>query len=216
MEDNNTKELYKKLLKKRAELAESCVCMPYMVATNEALMKIAISKPNDISELRNLKRTLTMFFLFPVLKFLIVVNEFTEGKIERFGTKFLEAIKGNVPKLSPTPNFVVEKSEPSSNLTMLLNEIENQIKSEFIPKDTAVSVIANKNTVSSQPVDDSCDSDASNYIDELSPLSKKQKLNQTVTTNINDSPSTSRSEISVRSYSLLKKRAKDLPPWLKK
>lgn len=55
IQDDGSKDLYKALLKKRLELAESCDCMPYMVASNEALMKISITKPKDLNELSNLK-----------------------------------------------------------------------------------------------------------------------------------------------------------------
>lgn len=55
IEDDETKDLYKALLKKRTELADTADCMPYMVASNEALMKISIFKPNDLLTLRNLK-----------------------------------------------------------------------------------------------------------------------------------------------------------------
>lgn len=64
IEDTETKDLYKVLLKKRLELAESCDCMPYMVASNEALMKMSISKPKDIPKLRNLKCKCAVLFFF--------------------------------------------------------------------------------------------------------------------------------------------------------
>lgn len=57
LENDTARNLYKELLKRRLELAESSDCMPYMVASNEALMKMSISKPNDINALRDLKRS---------------------------------------------------------------------------------------------------------------------------------------------------------------
>lgn len=63
IQDDGTKDLYKALLKKRLELAESCDCMPYMVASNEALMRISITKPKDLTELSNLKcKSILLFF----------------------------------------------------------------------------------------------------------------------------------------------------------
>lgn len=55
MEDDETRELYRELLKERLQLAEICDCMPYMVASNEALMKMSIFKPKEIDELNSLK-----------------------------------------------------------------------------------------------------------------------------------------------------------------
>lgn len=45
-------KLYRLLMDKRSTLASSFDCMPYMVASNEALMKMAQSKPITIKELR--------------------------------------------------------------------------------------------------------------------------------------------------------------------
>lgn len=55
IEDVEGKDLYRRLLNKRSELARDHECMPYMVASNEALMNMSIQKPYDIDQLRNLK-----------------------------------------------------------------------------------------------------------------------------------------------------------------
>ncbi|XP_025833805.1 Werner syndrome ATP-dependent helicase [Agrilus planipennis] len=69
-------EVYKKLMGKRSELATNAGCMPYLVASNAALLKMAQAKPTTIDELRNCK-----------------LDGFTEAKINRFGEEFIKLIR---------------------------------------------------------------------------------------------------------------------------
>lgn len=55
--EENSK-MYKLLLNKRSQLASKYDCMPYMVASNEALMKMALAKPSSVTALTHLKRKL--------------------------------------------------------------------------------------------------------------------------------------------------------------
>lgn len=52
LENEETSMLYKLLMNKRMELAAQYNCMPYMVASNEALMNIAIMKPFNLKQLK--------------------------------------------------------------------------------------------------------------------------------------------------------------------
>lgn len=70
------KTLYRLLLNKRSELANSVNCMPYMVASNEVLLKMAQCKPTSVHELRNEH-----------------FNGFTEAKINKFGEEFIKIIR---------------------------------------------------------------------------------------------------------------------------
>lgn len=74
LEDDEAKELYKQLLKKRQELAATSDCMPYMVASNETLMKISIAKPEDIETLRNLKCEILFCFFIYKYNFCLVLQ----------------------------------------------------------------------------------------------------------------------------------------------
>lgn len=80
MEDEETKNLYKQLLKKRLELAAVSDCMPYMVASNEALMNLSIAKPGDIETLKSLKCTFSCSYLFFVVSFKVFSGWFCRSK----------------------------------------------------------------------------------------------------------------------------------------
>ncbi|KAK5644876.1 hypothetical protein RI129_006176 [Pyrocoelia pectoralis] len=69
-------ELYHQLMAKRGDLATAFDCMPYMVASNEALMKMAEMKPTSIKDLRKCR-----------------LVGFTEAKINRFGEEFIKMIR---------------------------------------------------------------------------------------------------------------------------
>lgn len=46
-------QLYRLLMNKRSELASMVDCMPYMIASNETLMKMSKLMPKSLQELRN-------------------------------------------------------------------------------------------------------------------------------------------------------------------
>lgn len=73
-------KLYRMLLAKRTDLAYSLDCMPYMIASNETLMKLSELKPISIDELRECK-----------------LEGFTDVKIEKFGQEFLKVISSICP-----------------------------------------------------------------------------------------------------------------------
>lgn len=52
-------EMYKALLTTRNDLAHNMDCMPYMVASNAALMQLAQSRPSTLTELKN---QISMYF----------------------------------------------------------------------------------------------------------------------------------------------------------
>lgn len=67
--------LYRLLMNKRTDLASFVDCMPYMVACNEALVRMAQLKPKSLEELRKCQ-----------------LDGFTEAKISRFGNDFLQVV----------------------------------------------------------------------------------------------------------------------------
>lgn len=69
-------KLYNELMARREEIATASDCMPYMVASNEALMKMAEMKPITIKDLRKCR-----------------LVGFTEAKINRFGEAFIKTIQ---------------------------------------------------------------------------------------------------------------------------
>lgn len=73
---NSEDELYKLLLKVRSEIATEFDCQPYMVASNNALTQMAKAKPKNLEEMKTCK-----------------LEGFSDVKIGKFGTKFVEIIK---------------------------------------------------------------------------------------------------------------------------
>ncbi|XP_044271277.1 Werner syndrome ATP-dependent helicase-like [Tribolium madens] len=71
--------LYRKLLDQRTDIAAKLDCMPYMVASNAALMQMSKFKPKTIADLT-----------------LLNLDGFPEAKIAKFGAAFLGVISGNV------------------------------------------------------------------------------------------------------------------------
>lgn len=67
--------LYRLLMNKRTDLASSVDCMPYMVACNESLVRMAQLKPKSLEQLRKCQ-----------------LDGFTEAKISRFGIDFLQVV----------------------------------------------------------------------------------------------------------------------------
>ncbi|KAK4875425.1 hypothetical protein RN001_011847 [Aquatica leii] len=76
VENEERLRVYRLLMNKRADLATAVDCMPYMVASNEALMKMAEMKPTTIKELRKYR-----------------FEGFTEAKLNRFGEEFVKTIR---------------------------------------------------------------------------------------------------------------------------
>lgn len=136
IESEEHMNLYKLLLNKRYNLASIADCMPYMIASNEALMKMAREKPITLQELRNcqckflLKSTIyrliyigyifNIFYISFFLNYIFTVNGFTDTKINTFGDEFLSVIRENCN--------VNIKSCPTSILT-----IENALSENPLP-----------------------------------------------------------------------------------
>lgn len=56
--------VYKLLMNRRHELASRYNCMPYMIASNETLMKLANLKPCTVEELRECERKFIILCCF--------------------------------------------------------------------------------------------------------------------------------------------------------
>ncbi|XP_035917894.1 Werner syndrome ATP-dependent helicase-like [Anopheles stephensi] len=83
-----THELVKSLLKKRAELATTFECMPYMIASNVALHQLATRKPLNLQEMKDAQ-----------------LDGFSDAKLQKFGREFLVCIQQQLnllPGLSPS------------------------------------------------------------------------------------------------------------------
>ncbi|XP_019528078.3 bifunctional 3'-5' exonuclease/ATP-dependent helicase WRN [Aedes albopictus] len=85
-------ELVKTLLKKRSELATTYECMPYMIASNQALHQMATIRPLNIDEMKRAK-----------------LDGFSDIKIQKFGKEFLNCIQ---QKLHYLPEANQVKSTP--------------------------------------------------------------------------------------------------------
>lgn len=48
----------------RITLAQQSDCMPYMIASNKMLINLAKLKPKDISQLKNSKQFLIIYYVF--------------------------------------------------------------------------------------------------------------------------------------------------------
>lgn len=51
----------------RITLAQQSDCMPYMIASNKMLINLAKLKPKDISQLKNSKQFLIIYYVFMYL-----------------------------------------------------------------------------------------------------------------------------------------------------
>uniref|UniRef100_A0A182NL71 DNA 3'-5' helicase n=1 Tax=Anopheles dirus TaxID=7168 RepID=A0A182NL71_9DIPT len=78
-----TQELMEVLLTKRSELATAFECMPYMIASNAALYKMATRKPLNLTELKEAQ-----------------LDGFSDAKVQKFGPEFLACIQQKL-KLLP-------------------------------------------------------------------------------------------------------------------
>ncbi|XP_058467439.1 bifunctional 3'-5' exonuclease/ATP-dependent helicase WRN-like [Malaya genurostris] len=78
-------DMVKSLLKKRSELATTYECMPYMIASNQALHQMATARPLNLDEMKRAK-----------------LDGFSDIKIQKFGKEFLACIqqKLNLPTKS--------------------------------------------------------------------------------------------------------------------
>ncbi|XP_053658958.1 bifunctional 3'-5' exonuclease/ATP-dependent helicase WRN-like [Anopheles marshallii] len=81
-----THELVKTLLKKRAELATTFECMPYMIASNAALHQLATRKPLNLQEMKDAQ-----------------LDGFSDAKLQKFGREFLVCIQQQL-SLLPEPS----------------------------------------------------------------------------------------------------------------
>uniref|UniRef100_A0A182SR50 DNA 3'-5' helicase n=1 Tax=Anopheles maculatus TaxID=74869 RepID=A0A182SR50_9DIPT len=89
-----THELVKSLLKKRAELATAFECMPYMIASNAALHRLATRKPLNLQEMKDAQ-----------------LDGFSDAKLQKFGQEFLICIQ---QQLCLLPGGGPSSSQPSS------------------------------------------------------------------------------------------------------
>ncbi|XP_055617830.1 bifunctional 3'-5' exonuclease/ATP-dependent helicase WRN-like [Toxorhynchites rutilus septentrionalis] len=83
-------DLVRTLLKKRSEMATTYECMPYMIASNQALHQLATIRPLNLDEMKRAK-----------------LDGFSDIKIQKFGKDFLRCIQ---EKLNYLPNVGNGKS----------------------------------------------------------------------------------------------------------
>ncbi|XP_050068482.1 bifunctional 3'-5' exonuclease/ATP-dependent helicase WRN-like [Anopheles maculipalpis] len=75
-QQNPTQELVASLIKKRAELAATFECMPYMIASNASLHQLATRKPLNMQEMKAAQ-----------------LDGFSDAKLQKFGREFLICIQ---------------------------------------------------------------------------------------------------------------------------
>lgn len=88
-------ELVKTLLKKRSELATAYECMPYMIASNQALHQMATIRPLNLDEMKRAK-----------------LDGFSDIKIQKFGKEFLVCIQQKL-------KYIPETSQPNTPTQVL-------------------------------------------------------------------------------------------------
>lgn len=88
-------KLFRLLKNVRTQLAASNDCMPYMVASDYALMEMAKHRPCDLEHLRGLQ-----------------IEGLTEARINKFGEQLLQIIRNNIPQSSTTTKLP-ETDRPS-------------------------------------------------------------------------------------------------------
>ncbi|XP_055586557.1 bifunctional 3'-5' exonuclease/ATP-dependent helicase WRN-like [Uranotaenia lowii] len=88
-------DLVKTLLKKRSELATAYECMPYMIASNQALHQMATIRPLNLDEMKKAK-----------------LDGFSDIKIQKFGKEFLMCIQ---QKLNFLPNAAIGNGINNNN-----------------------------------------------------------------------------------------------------
>lgn len=116
---NLTQELVELLLKKRSEIASTLDVMPYMIASNAALHKMAEVRPLNLEEMRDAK-----------------LDGYSDAKIAKFGPKFLKTIQEKLKYLPeeqsnrlPTMQELMEKYPISkTKLSSTYMETYNALK----------------------------------------------------------------------------------------
>ncbi|XP_065095775.1 bifunctional 3'-5' exonuclease/ATP-dependent helicase WRN-like [Ochlerotatus camptorhynchus] len=88
------RDLVKTLLKKRSELATAYECMPYMIASNQALHQMATVRPLNLEEMKCAK-----------------LDGFSDIKIQKFGKEFLACIQ---QKLKFLPEASSSQGQPKT------------------------------------------------------------------------------------------------------
>lgn len=148
------------------------------------------------------------------------MDGYTEGKIEKFGLKFVDVIKNFSPikKQSIIECRVDNQKSEESNLTLLLGEIEKVHESrEAVSFSDTVVEQSNECEEESLIFDDGFDA----LIEQVntSPLLKRQKMVEPPKETEGDATSNRPTEVicesSAKTYLLLKKKATKLPPWLR-
>uniref|UniRef100_A0A182QP85 ATP-dependent DNA helicase n=1 Tax=Anopheles farauti TaxID=69004 RepID=A0A182QP85_9DIPT len=95
-----TQELVKMLLTKRSELATTFECMPYMIASNAALYKMATRRPLNLQELKEAQ-----------------LDGFSDAKVQKFGPEFLVCIQQKL-KLLPQADTSTHSSTKEAPLKL--------------------------------------------------------------------------------------------------
>lgn len=96
------KELVTTLLKKRSELATTYECMPYMIASNQALHQMATIRPLNLEEMKRAK-----------------LDGFSDIKIQKFGKEFLTCIQ---QKLKFLPEVASSRQNETNTAQIVLQQ----------------------------------------------------------------------------------------------
>ncbi|XP_028141726.1 bifunctional 3'-5' exonuclease/ATP-dependent helicase WRN-like isoform X2 [Diabrotica virgifera virgifera] len=127
--DTKTSEVYRLLINRRTEIANSESCMPYMVASTKALQEIAEAKPQTLKQLESLQ-----------------VDGFTAAKCKKFGQLLLDVIpnmKKSIKELLlqyPLPDVKASIST-TINLSYLLCNSGKSLKEIADERKFAISTI---------------------------------------------------------------------------
>ncbi|KAJ3643204.1 hypothetical protein Zmor_025928 [Zophobas morio] len=122
--------LYRKLLEQRGEIASQLDCMPYMVASNAALMTMSKLRPATLPELRSLN-----------------LDGFTEAKINKFGDIFLEVITGTSRQVSSGRKLSIKEILGRNPLPEVSMGLTAQVSCTMIESGLTVGEIAEKRSV---------------------------------------------------------------------
>lgn len=104
-------DLVKTLLKKRSELATAYECMPYMIASNQALHQMATVRPLNLEEMKGAK-----------------LDGFSDIKIQKFGKEFLTCIQ---QKLKFLPEASSSQGQPKTALAQQALQLHPLTKAKF-------------------------------------------------------------------------------------
>ncbi|XP_072379168.1 bifunctional 3'-5' exonuclease/ATP-dependent helicase WRN-like isoform X2 [Diabrotica undecimpunctata] len=127
--DTKTSEVYRLLVNKRTEIANSEGCMPYMVASTKALQEIAEAKPQTLRQLESLQ-----------------IDGFTIAKYKKFGQLLLDVIpnmKKSIKELLvkyPIPD-VKNSISNTINMSYLLYNAGKSLKEIAEERKFAISTI---------------------------------------------------------------------------